>query len=558
MFQTSAAKLIITVIALGLLATAAPGPKDIGSSKVFIAQNWTFDFGQELPPTFTFKTFGFQTTAAQNARMETKNGYPYTTLKDSLGNLLLSYTFSPASTVEKVSLRSFIDVDYSAPQPADATTAAAFLKGGPLSEYNAEMYAKAREVNGWENGSLTLAQYVKLVEWVHRRLTYDGFGFGNTVMNATWVFENRVGTCDEYSHLLVAMLRSLQTPSKFVAGYVCSTQCTQKENWGPHAWVEALIDGKWVASDPTFNEAILIDATHVKFAEGRDQDDVKEQLSAIAFNFPIKDVRLNRTAEVSLDDWKPFTGIFDAQLIVPEKTVGENSIETIAIRLTNLKTQPVAVPLSLVVPKELEIRSDAEALVFLPPSGSANYSWNVVFPQDLRAGFVYNFTIDVSTLGKTLTQNILAKKGGDTRELESLRINEIDATQLSNGVGVLIEIENAGNTPIANARVQVASNAGNASSTIALAAGEKKKVQVQLANPPEGSAITGTIAIILDNKQAVRPFNIRLIAPTIPQNESQNEFGGLTGEQTVLAAAVATVLILALALFYLGFKAKAA
>ena len=538
--------LILLSLSALVLAANAPGPKQIGKSKVFIAQNWTFDFGETLPPTFTFKTFGFPTTPVHKSRMESGSAYGYAQEKDEFGNLLLDFTFSPKNRLETVVLRSFIDTDYSADQPAGEGSL--FLSEGVLTASDSQISAKAREIAG--RAKSKLEELALLTGWVHNRINYDGPGYGASVQNASWVFYNRVGTCDEYSHLLISMLRVLQVPSKFVAGFVCSAQCNESRNWGPHAWVEVLVDGKWVSSDPTFNEAILLDATHVKFAEGKDQEDIKEQLSVIAFNFPLKDVKLERSSQVSLDEWGGFPDSFDIELQVPEAIVGENSVETVVARVKSNSERPLAVPLSINTPVEMEVRGEQDVMLFLEAGGEKNHSWNVVTPSELKQGFVYNFTIEVGSLGESSVKHVVAKKGGDTRQIESIRIKELRPVLEETTILIGLDLENTGNKK-ADAEVRIESNAGNSSKTISIQGGEAKSIEFTFPRIGSAEALAGIVVIALGEQKIVQPFNIRLSLPEPSPPPTPQAAAALSLELVVLIGAVVIVIILGIALFLL-------
>ncbi len=541
----------IALLSAFVASASAPGPKDIGKSKVYVAQNWSVNFGQVVPPSFSFKTFGFITTPAQKARMESV-GFPYTEGKDSLGNLLLDFSFQPKKSIEKLSLNAAVDADYSAPQPgADAS---AYLQGGQLSKPNAEISSKAQELAALV--PTDLEKLVYLTGWVHNRVTYDGAGYGGSIQTAQWVYQNKVGTCDEYSHLLISMLRSANIPAKFVAGFVCSANCTESKNWGLHAWVEAFADGKWVPVDPTFNEAILLDATHLKFAEGKDQDDIKEQLSATGFNYPISEVKVEREISVSLDEWKGFGGIIGISLKVPDKQIGEKSIETVTALVENNAGQPIAAPLSLSVPSEMQVRGEAEALLYLAPHSSRNYSWEVVFPAEFKEGYTYNFTLEASTLGASARSSIIAKKGGDTRQLEAIVVKELTPTFESSSVKVKLDLENSGNTAVQNALVRVEAGEYNSTQTLSLLGGETKALEFTLPAPSGTKSLNGTITLLLEGKQVKQPFNIRVAQPTQQANQTQQNLpelslNGVPTEIMVLVGAVATVLIFAVALLLL-------
>ena len=85
------------------------------------------------------------------------------------------------------------------------------------------------------------------------------------------VLERRVGVCQDFAHVFLALARQAGWPSRYVSGYLLPT--------GPeavgesHAWVEvATPDGRWIGLDPTHGVAVT--DGHVKVAEGRDYGDI--------------------------------------------------------------------------------------------------------------------------------------------------------------------------------------------------------------------------------------------------------------------------------------------
>lgn len=84
------------------------------------------------------------------------------------------------------------------------------------------------------------------------------------------------GVCQDYSHAMLAICRSVGIPARYVSGYVHS----QPEGLEPlqgsegsHAWVELFLPGSgWVGFDPT--NGCLLTEGHVKIGVGRDYDDV--------------------------------------------------------------------------------------------------------------------------------------------------------------------------------------------------------------------------------------------------------------------------------------------
>ena len=77
------------------------------------------------------------------------------------------------------------------------------------------------------------------------------------------------GVCQDFAHLMIAVLRSFGVPARYVSGYV---HRPNKESQS-HAWCEAwLPDLGWVGLDPTNNRPV--DDHFVTVAIGRDFTDV--------------------------------------------------------------------------------------------------------------------------------------------------------------------------------------------------------------------------------------------------------------------------------------------
>lgn len=81
------------------------------------------------------------------------------------------------------------------------------------------------------------------------------------------------GVCQDFTHVLLSLLRTLGIPARYVSGYLH----TEEEAPGDtvvgesHAWVEYW-DGDWHALDPTNDRAV--GSAHVIVARGRDYADV--------------------------------------------------------------------------------------------------------------------------------------------------------------------------------------------------------------------------------------------------------------------------------------------
>ncbi|MDQ2714133.1 MAG: transglutaminase family protein [Chloroflexota bacterium] len=126
----------------------------------------------------------------------------------------------------------------------------------------------------------------------------------------------RRGVCQDFAHIMIALVRSLGIPCRYVSGYLFH----QREHTGrsadgaTHAWVEGLLPGYgWVGFDPTNN--MLAGDRHIRVAVGRDYADVppthgifrgkaESELSVIVRIYPTE--LPPPSADLSLEaDWVP-------------------------------------------------------------------------------------------------------------------------------------------------------------------------------------------------------------------------------------------------------------
>ncbi|MBY0503021.1 MAG: transglutaminase family protein [Bryobacteraceae bacterium] len=84
------------------------------------------------------------------------------------------------------------------------------------------------------------------------------------------VFRNQRGVCQDFAHLLIAMLRAHGLAARYVSGYLRSGNIGAEAS---HAWVSVFVPGHgWVDLDPTND--VLVATDHITLAWGRDYGDV--------------------------------------------------------------------------------------------------------------------------------------------------------------------------------------------------------------------------------------------------------------------------------------------
>ncbi len=98
---------------------------------------------------------------------------------------------------------------------------------------------------------------------VHDYMHYTA-GATTAATTAMQAFASKLGVCQDYAHILIALCRANGIPARYVNGLMQGVGET-------HAWVEVYVEGVWRGIDPTNNQ--LITYGYIKIAHGRDAAD---------------------------------------------------------------------------------------------------------------------------------------------------------------------------------------------------------------------------------------------------------------------------------------------
>lgn len=98
---------------------------------------------------------------------------------------------------------------------------------------------------------------------VHNYMQYTT-GATTAATTAMQAFASKLGVCQDYAHILIALCRANGIPARYACGLLQGTGET-------HAWVEVYAEGTWQGIDPTHNQ--LITYGYIKIAHGRDAAD---------------------------------------------------------------------------------------------------------------------------------------------------------------------------------------------------------------------------------------------------------------------------------------------
>jgi transglutaminase-like putative cysteine protease len=101
--------------------------------------------------------------------------------------------------------------------------------------------------------------------WIHSNIEYR-YGISNTSTSAQDTASQRTGVCRDFTHLGLALCRSLSIPARMVVGYL-----HKLEPMDLHAWFEAFVAGRWYTFDATQERPR---GGRITIAYGRDAADV--------------------------------------------------------------------------------------------------------------------------------------------------------------------------------------------------------------------------------------------------------------------------------------------
>jgi transglutaminase-like putative cysteine protease len=121
-------------------------------------------------------------------------------------------------------------------------------------------------------------------------------GYAQVEAIRAWIhghLANGAGVCRDFSHVGIAMCRSLSIPARMVVGYL-----HQLDPMDLHAWFEAFVGGRWYTFDATQDEPR---GGRIVVAYGRDAADV-----AFLSNYgPLRTERLTVSVELHTSTMPP-------------------------------------------------------------------------------------------------------------------------------------------------------------------------------------------------------------------------------------------------------------
>ncbi|WP_248723730.1 transglutaminase family protein [Seonamhaeicola sp. ML3] len=112
---------------------------------------------------------------------------------------------------------------------------------------------------------------LEFCEYIFKNFKYIQ-GITNVDSKLDHVWELKAGVCQDFTNILLQMVRKIGIPARYVSGYICPSDSKTRGEGATHAWIEIYIPFYgWLGLDPTNN--LIASEYHVKLAVGRNYKD---------------------------------------------------------------------------------------------------------------------------------------------------------------------------------------------------------------------------------------------------------------------------------------------
>ena len=193
--------------------------------------------------------------------------------RDDFGNRVANVAVERVE--QAVDFEAIFQVEREAPRPGARRPApwkadgrrSRYLRPTALTAPDDHLRAAAQEIFRSSDDPHTRAE--RAHNWASGSITYE-YGVTGYTTPAAMALHFQKGVCQDFAHILLAVLRLLDIPCRYVSGHLLG-------EGAPHAWVEALLadpdgDVDVIGYDPTHHRRTRMD--YITVAVGRDFSDV--------------------------------------------------------------------------------------------------------------------------------------------------------------------------------------------------------------------------------------------------------------------------------------------
>ncbi|VVB74670.1 Transglutaminase-like superfamily protein [Candidatus Tiddalikarchaeum anstoanum] len=363
------------------------------------------------------------------------------------------------------------------PYPADSfpSDVKEYLDFTRVADNSPAIQEKVTELISGVTGYLDVVS--KLSKFVAYFLQYN-LNYAPSSIPASQVYYQQSGVCDEFSSLLISMLRNAGIPARFVSGFAFTNvgviSCT---NFGPHSWVEFYLPGTgWVSIDPTYKEFFFVDAGHVPLYVSSDSSTNiinASYLSSMNISVNIQTPQFN----FDLSGYDFTHQVLNLSTRLSNNTLGENDYLLLNASIRNPTNKWALDTLVFETTQELTLLYNNGTIpLVIPPNSAISAYFILLTPGGLEQGFSYvhpmivrllsggydlfNITINPSLNIATSYNDFINMIGNESRNyVSNLNVynNAITPTMVTSSDEPVMrfDIKNAGNSVLENVTVNV-------------------------------------------------------------------------------------------------------
>jgi hypothetical protein len=323
-----------------------------------------------------------------------------------------------------------------------------------------------------------------VTSWVHGYVTYDK-SYYPAIKSAVETLDERRGTCDEFSVLAAAMLRARGIPVRFASGVSFG-----EGSWENHAWIEAFNpESGWIAIDPTFGEAGLIDGAHFFIGNFSDPTGAVEKItSPETANVSLAE----KTVTVELEKIEYFSNI--VQIDAQEIRFPANSWFDLNISAKNNLDSHLIAPITLSEVQGM-LMEERDKLLLFEPLQQQQVGWRIRMNKNLAQNEYLSGTYKIVSLNTAIEKKLTVTSSAAAAE--EAKIVLLDLLPLIKGKNLEIEI--------------TLQNQGGEKGTATVQVGDGKIVAKEITVEPLQKSV---VAITIENF-SMQPYAVSIKGPSL-------------------------------------------
>jgi transglutaminase-like putative cysteine protease len=279
-----------------------------------------------------------------------------------------------------------------------------YLKRTKVLNFNERIKQKASEII--EGSPDLFSAVTEIGFWIYKNMEYD-LNYSNLEKDALWVFENMRGTCDEYSNLYAAMLRSIGIPARIVNG-IAYSDLEETKGFNPHAWIEVYFNEiGWVPFDANYGEFGFLDNSHIILEYPKEN---KSQITYSWFGNNVEVVGESNFINASVIN---ISGYDDEDLGIEvnvfKKEVYLESYNVIYSIIENKMNSYRTICLKISENRNLVLEDDVEKCTVLKPESKSTIYW-ILRTMNFERNYIYRVPVVVyNNLHKVNTSFIVSQ-----------------------------------------------------------------------------------------------------------------------------------------------------